>query len=352
MITHRKTPYEPGSWQEALHDTYLGILSGTVHSFRFMRTYVPFKSYLLSDEEGKAPLEDQGLKVVGVGYGRTGTYSALLALEDLGFPTLHTMHMYENNEIFEMWTNKVFLPSINTKEFSLGEPDLGVIASEGFKATMDLPMALYFEQIHVQYPECKFILTVRENSEVWFRSWETLTKSITQPLRYGYFLTRVRKLGYYIRWLFANVNNDSTYLTHPFPLPDQNKERAIKSYEEHNRRVREIIPSELLLEYNVKQGWGPLCKFLEIEECPTGPFPRTNSSHSVQVQAISSFVVPLVVVLFIVFTLFSVVFQRVTGKTVLNWVSVRRVRMLEALLGSAQKRKRNDTKRRSAKKWE
>jgi hypothetical protein len=83
MITHRKTPYEPGSWQEALHDTYLGILSGTVHSFRFMRTYVPFKSYLLSDEGRKAPLDDPGLKVVGVGYGRTGTVSQSHEEEEL-----------------------------------------------------------------------------------------------------------------------------------------------------------------------------------------------------------------------------------------------------------------------------
>ena len=30
----------------------------------------------------------EGLKVVGVGYGRTGTYSLALALYELGFPTL------------------------------------------------------------------------------------------------------------------------------------------------------------------------------------------------------------------------------------------------------------------------
>ena len=34
--------------------------------------------------ESEAP----GLKVVGVGYGRTGTYSLALALDELGFPTL------------------------------------------------------------------------------------------------------------------------------------------------------------------------------------------------------------------------------------------------------------------------
>jgi len=32
--------------------------------------------------------KDRGLKVVGVGYGRTGTYSLAIALDMLGFPTL------------------------------------------------------------------------------------------------------------------------------------------------------------------------------------------------------------------------------------------------------------------------
>jgi hypothetical protein len=70
----------------------------------------------------------------------------------------------------------------------------------GFTATMDLPFALYYKQIHEIYPDCKFILTVRENSEVWFRSWDVLTKSITQPAQYGrFFFTHVNRLNYYMR---------------------------------------------------------------------------------------------------------------------------------------------------------
>ena len=42
-----------------------------------------------TDNDTKDSLSNQGgLKVVGVGYGRTGTYSLALALEELGFPTL------------------------------------------------------------------------------------------------------------------------------------------------------------------------------------------------------------------------------------------------------------------------
>ena len=41
-----------------------------------------------TDNDTKDSSLNQGLKVVGVGYGRTGTYSLALALEELGFPTL------------------------------------------------------------------------------------------------------------------------------------------------------------------------------------------------------------------------------------------------------------------------
>jgi Sulfotransferase domain len=251
-----------------------------------------------------------------------GQYSLKLALDDLGFPALHTQHLYEHQEIIDMWTNEIFLPSIRSKTSSMGKPNFQLIADHGFTATADLPMALYFEDILHEFPDCKFILTTRENSDVWFRSWDTLTRSITEPTNLGgFFFSNVRRYSYYLRWLFSVVNKDDSYLTIPFPLPHQNKQVAVASYEAHNRRVREIIPPHQLLEYNVKQGWEPLCNFLEITNCPTTPFPKTNSATSVQVQALSAFFVPVIVSLFVLFYGFAQAFRRFTGMTVVQWVN-------------------------------
>jgi hypothetical protein len=245
-----------------------------------------------------------------------------LALDELGFPCLHTQHLYEHPSIIKMWTDMVFLPSMQEKKTLMGKPDLEVITNAGFSATADLPMALYFEQVMEEFPDCKFILTTREDSEVWFRSWETLTTSITEPTNFGsLFFTSVKSYSHYLRWLFSVVNKDETFLTSSFPLPGQNKQAAIESYEEHNRRVRELVPSERLLEYSVKQGWQPLCDFLELPECPDTPFPKTNSARAVQVQAISAFVTPLMCVLVIYFYGFARLFQRLTGMTVIQWTS-------------------------------
>mmetsp|Transcript_16955 Transcript_16955/g.39938 ORF Transcript_16955/g.39938 Transcript_16955/m.39938 type:complete len:255 (-) Transcript_16955:190-954(-) len=230
--------------------------------------------------------------------------------------------MYEHESILGMWVNQIFLPSIQAKKTSMGRPDLKMITDFGYQATADLPMALYFEQVMEEYPDCKFILTTRENSEVWFRSWDTLTKSITQPTHIGGFaFNSVRQYSHYLRWLYSVVNKDESFLTEPFPLPEQNKETAIESYEEHNRRVRALVPEDKLLEYSVKEGWEPLCKFMEIDDCPTTPFPKTNSARSVQVQVISGQIFPIMASLFVIFYAFAIGFKKLTGKTVVDWVN-------------------------------
>uniref|UniRef100_A0A7R9WEY8 Sulfotransferase domain-containing protein n=1 Tax=Pseudictyota dubia TaxID=2749911 RepID=A0A7R9WEY8_9STRA len=353
----KSPPDTGGGWLELLGDIYSGVTVGASHSMWFVtnwvRTDVIQPTLRLvwkrdSSEGSDTGTADPGLKVIGVGYGRTGTYSLTLALEELGFPCLHTQHLYENPEIFQMWTEEVFSPSLESNHATLGEPDFDLMASQGWRATMDLPMALYYEHVLAKFPDCKFILTTRDNSEVWFRSWNMLTKTITQPTQHFRFMSGIRNLDNYLRWLFSIVNRDDMYLTAPHPFPEQIKENAIASYETHNTRVREVIPKGQLLEYNVKQGWEPLCEFLDVEHCPTTPFPKTNSATSVQVQAVAAMVVPLTVAVFLVFYLFSYLFQHSTGQTVLQWLNIKRRGLLVMLSGKGvQKRERlvTDTKK-------
>ena len=53
-----------------------------------------------------------------------------------------------------------------------------------------------------------------------------------------------------------------------------------QAFEEHNAMVRKIVPKERFLEFQVTEGWGPLCGFLG-KEVPEGkPFPRANDTAS------------------------------------------------------------------------
>lgn len=328
--------FEQGSWQEIVHDIYMGVMVTVGHmSYYFMSSYQFLFPSSIDDDKS---LEDvpnlQGMKVVGVGFGRTGTYSVKLALDELGYPTLHTQHLYEveNERIFKGWTQDIFRPSMNEGHALMGTPDFELITQQGYAATMDFPFALYYEQVLEQYPDCKFILTKRDSSEIWFRSWDTLTKSISTPVHlFGSFMPSLQRYSIYLRWLFAVVNKNDSYLTARIPQVNQYKEAAIDSYEAHNQRVKEVVPPGQLLEYSVKQGWEPLCNFLEIQDCPTTPFPKTNSARSLRVQSVASTILPLACILFVLFFAFAQAFQRLTGKTVLQWMHVQSRKVPHAL---------------------
>lgn len=46
-------------------------------------------------------------------------------------------------------------------------------------------------------------------------------------------------------------------------------------FKRHNENVRSIAKRRKFLEYDVKQGWGPLCEFLGVS-VPDRPFPRVD----------------------------------------------------------------------------
>ena len=43
--------------------------------------------------------------------------------------------------------------------------------------------------------------------------------------------------------------------------------------------VRTIVPPDHLLEYQVREGWGPLCEFLN-KEVPSKRFPKVNNTEA------------------------------------------------------------------------
>ena len=77
--------FEAGSWQEAAYEMYVGCHVGADHAVYFAKLF--FQEYLnkpvskalgmkVSEQRGSSVSNGQeGLKVVGVGYGRTGTVS-------------------------------------------------------------------------------------------------------------------------------------------------------------------------------------------------------------------------------------------------------------------------------------
>ena len=121
------------------------------------------------------------------------------------------------------------------------------------------------------YPDAKVILSVRDNVEVW-------QKSVTETLWTGAFM--LAKPKNFIQAFIQNLIPKPE--GHMIPkLAFQNSclnnfpEEGRGGYLKHNEHVRAIAPKRRFLEFNVKEGWGPLCEFLEVET-PDRPFPRVN----------------------------------------------------------------------------
>ena len=53
------------------------------------------------------------------------------------------------------------------------------------------------------------------------------------------------------------------------------------AYTEWNDKIKETVPNEKLLVYNVTDGWTPLCQFLQVE-IPSEPFPYLNNRKQFQ----------------------------------------------------------------------
>ena len=214
------------------------------------------------------------MKVIGAGFGRTGTASLQSALETLGFVPCY--HMYE---VFEHPQHADFWEAAWRGERVDWDSILG-----GYEASVDWPACTFYEQLMEKHPEAKVLLSVRD-PERWYESTRNtiyeLTKLSGRSLfsRGGLALLSLFMFGTFtIRPLQIA---EEIVLRGTFDGKFEDKHHAIEVFNRHNEEVRRRVPKERLLIYEVKEGWGPLCEFLGVEE-PDKPFPRLNDAAEVQ----------------------------------------------------------------------
>ena len=100
------------------------------------------------------------LSVIGAGFGRTGTESIKLALEQLGVgPCHHMKEVVVSPEQIEMWTDIAYG----------ADPDWER-AFAGFHSAIDWPSAFYWRELSEVYPEARVILTLRD-ADSWYKSF-------------------------------------------------------------------------------------------------------------------------------------------------------------------------------------
>jgi hypothetical protein len=179
------------------------------------------------------------------------------ALRLLGYDRIYHMREVNKNEGHaQFWTAalsaKIDVPHKPSNDVAL------VRVLEGYQGLCDIPAAILAEELMAAYPSAKLILTTRP-MEAWMASMRaTIVHYFSMPNLPPGPMNGLRKA------MMAFWGDDF--------------ERGGRAfYTSHNAEVRRLAASQgrELLDYDISEGWGPLCQFLG-KDVPEETFPRND----------------------------------------------------------------------------
>ena len=194
------------------------------------------------------------LNVIGSGFGRTGTMSTKIALEQLGFgPCHHMTEVMANPSQPAFWEAHATGLDVDWAE---------VFAD--YQAQVDFPGASVWHELTIAFPDAKVIHTERPVDEWWASYSKTINKfwinqdalDLPPPVA-AIFLTMRHLL---VDGVFGGTDRDA----------------CVKAYKRNNEKVRDTVPADRLLVFTPTDGWEPLCRFLGVS-VPGTAFPRSNA---------------------------------------------------------------------------
>ena len=197
------------------------------------------------------------LELIGAGLGRTGTLSLKAALERIGYgPCYHMIEVLTAPERGRHWLER-------TKS---GSHDWDTIF-HGYRATVDWPAAAFWRELVERYPDAKVLLS-RRDPDRWYDSvMNTIYPVMTQgpPDRAPEILRTFHEFVYEL--IFERTFHGRL----------EDRAHAERVFEDHNQAVIDAIPASRLLVYEPGDGWGPICRFLDVP-VPDEDFPHLNDT--------------------------------------------------------------------------
>ena len=197
------------------------------------------------------------VKVIGAGFGRTGTLSLKFALEKLGFDKCyHMMEVGMNPGHRQVW--------LDAADGNM--PDWHAVF-EGYQATVDWPTCNFWREQMAAFPDAKVLLT-RRDSDKWYDSvMNTIYMTSASGENHEDPQRRAgAEMAFKVIWdpIFGRRMDDRAHV--------------IACFEAHNQDVIDSVPPEKLLVYEPGQGWEPICEFLNVP-VPEEDYPRVNTTE-------------------------------------------------------------------------
>lgn len=220
------------------------------------------------------------LKIIGAGYGRTGTRSLCQALDTLGYDfitrslisiILIKPHSYSCHHMEKVILDPDQDPKVFSDAYASGNHPEWDEVFKAYDAAVDWPSAAFWKELSQNYPDAKVILTVRDPEEWYDSTSKTIYDWEGQGKRNGNgeFENLPDKL--------VRLGELSQVMMKNGVLKDfKNRESMVRQFQQHIIDVKETISPERLLVLELDQGWDPLCKFLGIDVPKDIPYPHSN----------------------------------------------------------------------------
>lgn len=177
-------------------------------------------------------------KVFGVGLNKTGTTTLGICMKTFGYK-----HLSHSEEL--------------TRLYSEGKLEELMNVARSYDSFEDWPWPLMYKELAVEFPDAKFVLTMRSSDLVWLKSltihsYKLPPKENYHELVYGY----------------------------KYPLG--HRQYHLDFYNKHNADVIEYFRDQpgrlLVVSWNEKSRWDELCSFLD-EATPEVPFPHVGATR-------------------------------------------------------------------------
>jgi len=209
------------------------------------------------------------VKVIGAGLPRTATTTQLIALEMLGLPCYHMRDMMGDlTKSVPQWRQALEGNGPWDELF------------EGKESVVDWPGSYHWRELMDVYPDAKVLLSVR-SAESWVESMHNTIAAIWfgENLMHHLAMARYQVDSAFASWL--DVLKDMWTKADIMVPSGGNPEEMARGFERWNQEVIDTVPSERLLVWNPKDGWDPLCEFLDVD-VPDCFVTNANATESFQ----------------------------------------------------------------------
>lgn len=239
-------------------------------------------------QKSSAPQPGTKFRVIGAGLPRTGTASLSRALEILyDGPVFHcgtqailgpTVQITTWMDILRRWrqlAGRESDPPHLREAQAQAQAQAMLVALhrqlDGYVAVTDSPGAQLIPELMRLYPDAKVIVTVRD-AVSWERSMEQV-RNATVPWYLHLVLLPLPGLMYFVPYLQLLAAQWEVLYGEAVPTR--------RTYERHIAWLKEVVPRERLVFFEVRDGWGSLCEALGRDVPENVPFPHVNDSDAV-----------------------------------------------------------------------